>query len=56
MEKRALKIEAERDELKAVLAELVYLKDTLKHTDLEEYERRKPLAWQKARTILGVNK
>lgn len=36
------------------LGELVTLKDDVKHTDPEGYERRKPLAWQAARDALRL--
>lgn len=35
------------------LAELLLLKDDLKQSDLEEYERRKPLAWEAGRSALA---
>lgn len=34
------------------LAELVELKDVVKHQDPDDYEKRKPLAWQKAREAI----
>jgi hypothetical protein len=36
-------------ELESALTELVDLKDNVKEGDPEEYERRKPLAWEAAR-------
>ena len=40
-------------ELHAALAELVHLKDTLKHSDPAEYERRKEAAWDAARAAVA---
>lgn len=42
----------ERDRLRAVLRELVELKDGPRD---EDYERRKPLAWQAAREVLALS-
>lgn len=42
--------EAERDRLREALAELVALKDGPRD---DEYRRRKPLAWQKAREAVS---
>ena len=51
---------AERDvatrkigELESVLAELVFLKDVLKEERPDEYEQRKPGAWEAARQAVA---
>lgn len=41
------------DALLEASEELVYLKDYLKHMDPDEYERRKPLAWEAARKAIA---
>jgi hypothetical protein len=43
---------AEYAALKSALRELVDLKDNVKETDPDDYERRKPLAWEAARNAL----
>lgn len=52
--KRAWEVRRERDQLKAALDELVYLKDLKDGKGkTAEYEARQPLAWHAARRALG---
>lgn len=41
------------NEVLEALEELVNIEYKVKHTNQEEYERRKPLAWDKARRVIA---